>query len=272
MKRAIHALARRFGYTLVRRDPARATLPADMDEADFRSIYRQCRPYTMTSAERMYALYQAVRYVVRVGIPGDLVECGVWRGGSAMLMAETLRRLGEPTRRLYLYDTYAGMTEPEARDVRPRDGLRARDRWAAGRTPTGNAWCLAPLAEVQQNLARTGYPVERIVYVEGKVEETLPATAPEQIACLRLDTDFYASTRRELECLYPRLVPGGVLILDDYGSWAGAREATDEYFAAHGSAPLLTRLDGAGRLGIKSASGGGDGAVGPGPAGGPREP
>ena len=83
----------------------------------------------------------------------------------------------------------------------------------------------------------TGYPPERIHFVRGPVEETLPAGAPDEIALLRLDTDWYESTRHELEHLYPRLAAGGVLLVDDYGHWEGARKAVDEYFADHGDRP-----------------------------------
>ncbi len=102
------------------------------------------------------------------------------------------------------------------------------------------------------NLAATGYDAQRLHYVKGKVEDTIPSAAPEQIAILRLDTDWYASTRHELEHLYPRLARGGVLIIDDYGHWEGARRAVDEYFATQQVAILLNRLDQTGRIAIKS--------------------
>jgi predicted O-methyltransferase YrrM len=107
------------------------------------------------------------------------------------------------------------------------------------------------LAEVQANMARTGFPAERTRFVQGDVGQTIPGEAPERIALLRLDTDWYESTRHELEHLYPRLQPGGVLIVDDYGHWAGAREAVDEYFAQHGIAILLNRIDYTGRIAVK---------------------
>jgi hypothetical protein len=93
--------------------------------------------------------------------------------------------------------------------------------------------------------------MERVHFIEAPVEESLPAHAPEQIALLRLDTDWYASTRHELEHLYPRLVPGGVLIIDDYGHWEGARRAADEYFGKIGEHLLLNRLDYAARIAVK---------------------
>jgi O-methyltransferase len=105
------------------------------------------------------------------------------------------------------------------------------------------------LAEVQAAMRSTGYPEHQIGYVSGRVEETIPESAPSEIALLRLDTDWYGSTRHELEHLYPRLVSGGVLIVDDYGHYAGARQAVDEYFA--GRPILLARVDYTGRMAVK---------------------
>ena len=172
----------------------------DLDPA-FLPLHARCAPYTMTSIERMYALWDAVRYVVGAQVPGDVVECGVWRGGSSMLAALTLLELGDSERDLHLFDTYEGMTEPTA-----RDDAHAHAEWASQQRPDGaNEWCLAGLDEVRANMAATGYPAERIRFVEGRVEDTIPASAPERIALLRLDTDWYESTKHELEHLYPRL-------------------------------------------------------------------
>jgi O-methyltransferase len=109
----------------------------------------------------------------------------------------------------------------------------------------------ASLDEVRKALALIEYPAERLHFVQGLVEETIPGEAPEQIAILRLDTDWEASTRHELEHLWPRLSPGGVLIIDDYGHWARARKAVDDYFADRDDAPLLVRVDYAGRVGVR---------------------
>jgi predicted O-methyltransferase YrrM len=108
--------------------------------------------------------------------------------------------------------------------------------------------------DVQRNLGRTGYDPSRLHFIKGKVEETLPGQAPDEpIALLRLDTDWYSSTKHELVHLFPRLVPGGVLILDDYGWWKGSRQAYDEYAKENGVRLLLNRIDNAGRLAIKTA-------------------
>ena len=218
---------------------------------EFLDLYDDCKEFTATSIERMFALYEATRYVVDNDVPGDFVECGVYRGGSVMMMARTLRSLGATDRTLWLYDTFAGMTEPDARDV-TAEGVDGHAEWSTLQRDGYNAWVYSPLGEVQRNLRSTGYPEQRLRFVQGKVEETLPAQAPTQIALLRLDTDWFASTYHELVHLYPRLVDHGVLIVDDYGQWLGSREAVDTYFAEAGHRPLLTRVDFSCRMLVKT--------------------
>ncbi|HJO73200.1 MAG: TylF/MycF/NovP-related O-methyltransferase [Rhodospirillales bacterium] len=253
---SLKKLAYRFGYDFTMRklpqyDTMRRRLgiPRDMDSA-FADICEKAAPFTMTSVERMYALYEGVKHVVTWNVPGDLVECGVWQGGSSMVMALTLAALGDTSRKIHLYDTFAGMTRPGEVDRRARDGAEQITRWQHFQRGDHNEWCYASLAEVRANMASTGYPADKLVLVEGKVEETLPAQAPAEIALLRLDTDWYQSTRHELEHLYPRLSAGGVLVLDDYGSFEGARKAVDEYFAENGVGIYLHRVDSTGRIAI----------------------
>jgi O-methyltransferase len=217
-------------------------------EPEFLELYEQCHAETMTSIERMYALWSATRYAIANGIPGDFVECGVWRGGSVMLIALTLQRLGDTSRTIWLYDTFAGMTAPHDADIQTMSGRPARELLDED-SESGPFRGIAPRPIVEANLARTGYPNLR--FVEGDVLTTIPSEAPPQIALLRLDTDWYASTRHELEQLYPRLAAGGVLIIDDYGYWSGSRKATDEYFASRGEHPLLHRIDYTGRMCVK---------------------
>ncbi|MEM7625772.1 MAG: TylF/MycF/NovP-related O-methyltransferase [Planctomycetota bacterium] len=221
----------------------------DLDPA-FGPIYESAKPYTMTSLERMYGVYQAVKHAVRAGLPGDIVECGVWKGGSSMVAALTLLELGETDRTLWLYDTFEGMTEPGNGDV-DFSGEAARDRMRRDGLSDPGEWCRSPLDAVRQAMASTGYPEDRVRYVRGRVEDTLPDIAPAQLAVLRLDTDWYASTRHELVHLFPRLVRGGVLLIDDYGHWQGCRRAVDEYLADQDVAMLLARQDYTGRMGIK---------------------
>jgi O-methyltransferase len=218
----------------------------DYDEEVIETIRRVDRA-TMTSPQCVAALCQAVRYVVRARIPGAIAECGVWRGGSMMAVALTLQRLGV-TRDLYLYDTFDGMTAPEHVDKTSSGGRLAADRLG----PSTLRLLEVPLETVAANMASTGYDDALVHYVPGPVEETLPAAAPDRIALLRLDTDWYKSTRHELETLFPRLSPGGILIIDDYGDWQGAKLAVDEYFAA--SPVFLNRIDYTARLVVKSSA------------------
>ncbi len=205
----------------------------------------------MTSVERIYALHKAVSYLSDARISGDVVECGVWRGGSMMCAALTLLQADDTSRRLYLYDTFEGMMPPDAVDVDFSGRPATAQLSAQQRSEDSAIWAYAPLEVVRRNLASTGYPEDQVVYVRGPVEQTIPATIPESIALLRLDTDWYSSTRHELDHLFPRLVKGGVLIIDDYGHWQGARRAVDEYFAASNIKMLLNRIDYTGRIGVR---------------------
>ena len=243
----------RLGYE-VRPRPDATTLPTTHPdvEDEFRAIVARCQPHTMTSVERMYALWQAVRHVERHGIAGDVVECGVWRGGSSMLAALTLLASGAPHRTLWLYDTFGGMSEPTEKDVDALSGAQMATEWTEHEGQVDDpVFAFSDLDTVRRNMAATGYPADRVEFVQGKVEDTIPGRAPERIGLLRLDTDWYESTRHELEHLWDRLEPGGVLIIDDYGHWAGAREAVDEFFAGRADAPLLSRIDYTGRIGVK---------------------
>lgn len=238
------AAARRWIRSLASRRRVGSAAPeVEQLEPEFVAAYERCAAFTMTSRERMYALWHAAKYVRR--LDGDYVECGVWRGGSSMLAALAL-----DSRTMWLYDTYEGMSEPGPEDVAVT-GLNARESWEEIRREDGQTLARASLEDVQANMAGLGIDPSIVRYVKGKVEDTIPSQAPERIALLRLDTDWYASTRHELEHLWPRLVPGGVLIIDDYGHWQGARRAVDEFFAARDDAPLLVRVDYTGRVAIK---------------------
>src|SRR5262249_33313348 len=160
-------------------------------EEEFVTLYEGCRGHTMTSWERLYALYKAVRYIVENGVPGDIVECGVWRGGSVMLAALVLRSLGTEDRRLFLYDTFEGMTEPGPSDV-DFSGNSALHDWQQVQRK-GVKWAYAPIEEVREAIASTGYPSDKVEFVKGPVEATIPTHSPERIALLRLDTDWYTT-------------------------------------------------------------------------------
>ena len=204
----------------------------------------------MTSIERVFALRQAIRYILDHNIPGDIVECGVWKGGSMMAVAKSLLECGSGDRTLYLFDTFEGMTEPTEAD-KDFTGELAADLLKKSEKATAWIWAYASKAEVSHNMRDTGYDTSNTVIVRGKVEETLPGSAPDTIALLRLDTDWYESTYHELLHLYPRLSVGGVLIIDDYGHWGGARRAVDQYIKEHNLKLLLNRVDYTGRICVK---------------------
>lgn len=251
-ERVVDRVARRFGLQVSRVGSAEARLPIEATAAD-EALIASLRPYTMTSSERLWSLVNAVRYIVEEKLPGDFAECGVWRGGSVMAMALELSRLGTTDRRIWLYDTFAGMTAPTSADVEAATGATAARMMQSTEVGDGNnVWAHATRRDVEENLATTGYPAENLVYVEGDVAVTLRESVPDAIALLRLDTDWYESTRLGLEVLYPRLVVGGVCILDDYGHWQGARAAVDEYFAGRGQRPFMHPIDYSGRLFIKA--------------------
>ena len=221
-----------------------------------RAILDRVLPFTMTGPARVQALIDAVRYCVRREIAGDFAECGVWRGGSVLAMILTLQELGIADRHIHLFDTFEGMTAPTEHDVSPLDPP-ASETWQQAQETGERAWdsLFSPevfnFEDVRRTILQTGYPQEHVHFVKGPVEETLPAHAPEELALLRLDTDWYESTKAEMNHLYPQLVTGGVLIVDDYGHWEGARRAVEEHFDAHGGALLLNRIDYTGRIGVK---------------------
>jgi len=229
---------------------------AETATAEELAIIDHAGPQTMSGPERLLANIDAVDYIVSRGIPGAIVECGVWRGGQMLSMIDRLQQLGVTDREFYLFDTFAGMTAPTEEDVSPFIEP-ALDTWTA--TAAGQvAWShllgdpdLYSVDGVRRLLMSTGYPADMLHLIQGPVEQTVPEKAPAAIAVLRLDTDWYESTAHELRHLYPLLSDGGVLIVDDYGHWQGARKAVDEYFAATALPILLGRIDYSARMGVK---------------------
>ncbi|MFL5739004.1 MAG: TylF/MycF/NovP-related O-methyltransferase [Flavisolibacter sp.] len=249
LRRFIRKQLNKQGFDIIKTNKARQW-PQDFDELH-RSIIQKSEPFTMTSPERMFGLIEAVKYIQNNNIEGDIVECGVWKGGSMLAIAETLTRLNENNRKLFLYDTFEGMPPPSEADVSHMN-QKAEDLLKTNEDKeTNTVWAYSTLDTVKQTMMLSGYPEQKIQYVRGKVEETIPEVIPQKIALLRLDTDWYESTRHELIHLFPLLARGGVLIIDDYGYWKGARKAVDEYIASNHIRILLNRMDDTGRIAIK---------------------
>lgn len=240
--------------TATLREQLASRLPDASDSQ--RSIIESVTADTMTSPERILALCEAVSYICQNKILGDIVECGVWKGGSMAAIARTLESIDASDRQLWMYDTFEGMSSPTENDVdfQGQTANRLMSESDADRSQEKDSiFCECSLESVKATIRKTGYPEPLQRYVKGKVENTLAAGSPDRIAILRLDTDWYESTRCELEQLFPKLVPGGVLIIDDYGHWQGCRKAVDEYFAENNVQMFLHRVDYTGRLGIKMA-------------------
>ena len=213
-------------------------------DEDTATVMEQVLGYTMIPEASQFALIEAVRYVNQWKIPGSFVECGVWRGGATMSAVLTMKQLGETDRLVYLYDTFSGMTEPKDEDSDMRGKINIHEIFRSRQTGDDESdWCRAGLDDVKRNMAKTGYPFENFIFVEGKVEDTLPNILPDEIAILRLDTDWYESTKQELIHLFPRLVSKGVIIVDDYYTWTGSKQAVDEYLDSINCPIFLKRVE-----------------------------
>lgn len=248
MKKIILKILNSFGYKLSKISENECS--PDI-ENEFTEIAKKCKAYTMTSTERLYSVYKSVEYAVKNNIDGDFVECGVWKGGSSMMIALTLLKNKCTDKKIYLYDTFEGMPEPTDNDININNKKAENKFLKLKRNENSSDWCFSEIDEVKNNIFSTGYPKENIIFVKGKVENTIPNIIPNKIALLRLDTDWYESTKHELEHLYPRLSEKGVLIIDDYGHWLGCRKAVDEYLKKNNISLLLNRIDYTGRTGIK---------------------
>ncbi len=226
MKNKLKKFIEKTGYTVVKNPNTPHYIKEDKK---FNEIYNRCEEHTMVSIEASFALYEAIKYISKENVSGSIVECGVWRGGQMMIAAHTLLQLGKNNKELWLYDTYTGMSEPTELDIKIKDKTEATSRWKKEKEENYNKWCYSPLEEVKRNICSTKYPFEKIMFIKGKIEDTIPGNIPQKISLLRLDTDWYESTIHELNYLYPLLEKKGVLIVDDYGTWRGAKKAVDEY-------------------------------------------
>jgi O-methyltransferase len=181
---------------------------------------------TMVSDIRVDSLRDCVQKIYSDGVEGEFAECGTWRGGLAALMLDYICK-NKDNRKLYIYDTFQGMARPTELDG---NALR---RFSEYKNDGHFAdWCKASLVEVKKTLAQVSNQYSDLcVLIEGKVEETLTIqrNIPSRIALLRLDTDWYESTKKELEVLWPLVSKNGIVIVDDYSDWPGCKKAVDEY-------------------------------------------
>ncbi|MFD2823313.1 TylF/MycF/NovP-related O-methyltransferase [Lacinutrix iliipiscaria] len=218
------------------------------DFSDFeKEIIKKTNNFTMTSSERIVSLIRATEYVIKNNIEGSIVECGVWKGGSIMAVLHTLNQL-KKEKDVFLYDTFEGMTYPTDEDFSVKKQQSAKEIYV----DKNGVMCYSSLEEVQSNIQSVDYNKDHIHFIKGKVEDTIPDhNTPEKIALLRLDTDWYESTKHEMEHLFPRLEKGGIIIIDDYGHWSGCKKAVDEYLDKNNIPLFLSRIDYTCRIGVK---------------------
>ena len=244
-KRLIFALLRRLDIEILRN--ASSKFPVELSEFE-KSVLKKVKPLTMTTPNRLAGVALGMKYIALNEIKGDVVEAGVWAGGS--IGAAALIGVNDKlTRKYWLYDTFEGMNRPSFEDT-----PEALEKYLATKhkDDEGSTWCEVNENQVRANLASLGVDLSMCNFVAGPVEKTLVnGPLPKKIALLRLDTDWYESTLIELQVLFPKLVKGGVLIIDDYGHWQGARRAVDEYFEGLKFKPLLIPLDYTGRICVK---------------------
>ena len=198
-----------------------------MNEQQISKIIGVCQPFTSTNKKRQRELIEKTIHCIESGVGGDYVETGVFKGGSSMSMASVLKHY-DKLQTLWCFDTFEGMPEPNKDEVKLCGNKKALDIYNS-RKKLPEGWCRCSLEQVKKNMVKhVCYPYVR--YIKGMVEDTLPRHKPNKIALLRLDTDFYESTAVSLEYLYPRLVSGGYIMIDDYYAFSGCHKAVNDYF------------------------------------------
>lgn len=227
--------------------------PVELNEEENKIIdYVRAHELSMCTTLNLQQTALACKYIVVNKIPGDFVECGVYKGGNALIAAKIFD-LYEINKRVYLFDTFTGMTKPTEHDLRTSNKSSTLKKYLERRQNDHTDWHMASIEEVKENFRKIGLLKDNVVFCKGMVEDTLDQVSniPDTISFLRLDTDWYESTKKELEVLYNNLAPGGILVVDDYGQFDGARKAVDEYFKKHSPPPFLSFIDNGARIGVK---------------------
>lgn len=215
---------------------------ADMREDKFWDIFDKCKPYTCLSVERFYNIFKSIEYIATTNIPGDIIECGVFLGGSILGSAYFAEHFGLKDRKFYICDTFEGF---------PLNTIETDIAGSAADLSDLKIFNQGFRHIVEKNIDESGLDRSKFIFIHGLVENTLKDIDINSLSYVRLDTDYYQSTLVEMEALYPQLNLGGVLIIDDYGHYDGARNAVEDYFKQAGNRPLLQRIDYTGRCGIK---------------------
>ncbi len=256
IKQSIKKILKLLSYEIKKINDTNVLTFNSNNQNKFDEYYKICKSESLNvSRDRFLSLYQSVNYIFKNNILGDFVECGVFKGGSAMMIAYAMQQFayeGRNTKKLWLYDTYEGMANATIHDeniLNQKADLELKK--LTKRENQNDIWAYSPLNYVVNNIEKTGIQSQNVKYVKGLVEKTLLKNLPDKICLLRLDTDFYESTKIELETLYPLLEVGGILIIDDYGHWKGCKKAVDDYFDNKKSI-FFQQIDYSGIIGVKT--------------------
>jgi len=228
IKNIIVKLSSYFGYSLINENQKIIELTPDE-----KKLINLVKSYTMTPQIRIYSLIKALKHINQKKILGDYVECGVWKGGNIILFKKIMELSNDYSRKIFAYDTFEGMTEPDENDFDISKNLNAKFLMNNDKDKKTNIWGVCSLENVKDNIQSNAKNIDNIKFIKGPVEQTLAVqiNLPEKISLLRLDTDWYSSTKKELEILYKKVSPGGIIIIDDYGHWGGSKKAVDEFFS-----------------------------------------
>lgn len=256
IKQLIKKVLKKFSYEIKRIKKINLLIFNLKNKNNFDEYYEICKKESLNvSKERFVSLYQSVNYIYKNNIEGDFVECGVFMGGSAMMMTYAMNEFeknNHKSKKIWLYDTFEGMANPSVYDeniLNQKASIELKNN--SRKENSKDIWAYSPLDYVKENIRRTNINLDKIRYVKGLVEETLIEYKPKKISLLRLDTDFYESTKKELEELYPLLDTGGIIIIDDYGHWKGCKKAVDEYFEDKKNI-FFQQIDYSGLIGVKT--------------------
>lgn len=226
LRKYIQKITNSFGYTIINNNQRIVELSDKQ-----RHLMNIANGISMTPQIRRYNLIQALEYIAHYGLEGDLVECGVWKGGNIVIYKKFIEE-NDIKKKIYAFDTFQGMSNPDQNDYIIDGAISAQTILDKDNKKVTNDWGVCSLEEVKFNISQRTKNLNNIFFIKGKVEETLlnKINLPKKISLLRLDTDFYQSTKIELEILYDKVCKGGVIIIDDYGHWAGSKKAVDEFF------------------------------------------
>lgn len=253
--KSIKSILKKFNYNLVKKKNEKLDFLYPEYTNEELEIIETAKLFSMTSYQKLNFLLRSIEYVNNKKLEGDFVECGVWKGGNLILFKKMMTRLNITDKLIYAFDTFEGMTKPTDIDVDIRfDNEKAEDVMKRNIKDYNNhsIHCYYPIDKVKENLTNNCKDIENIKLIKGDVLKTLliSRNIPDKISILRLDTDWYESTKIELEILFPKLFKDGILIIDDYGDYFGCKKAVDEYFKDKKIS--MFKVDSGGRMLIKT--------------------